>query len=179
MTEFYAWDHKAEQGREAELWVEDIRASFLSDAVETKRDLQAAKYPNIFIEFMSCNRTPVHRLGRYWPAGWQPSGIWITKSTTWFHTLRLNEFGLTLSTIQVKKIAAFWMWRRHRQGRPEYKEMSPNRTDNPTRGVLVPKEWLMGAYLRDGCPPTPHLAIEASDPSHIRLRFAEGDEEAA
>ena len=107
------------RGRQAELWVQDLRAALQADRVEVKHDERARETGNLYVEFECLKR------GSY-----RPSGIAVTEAEAWVFVLENPHLAVVVSTVRLKELArASW--------RLGYRAEC-QRGDHPTRGVLIP-----------------------------------------
>lgn len=119
------WDLDYAAGRQAELWVSDIRKALEEDSIEVKLDRRFCDTGNIYVEF-ECKG--------------KPSGIAKTKSKVWVQVLVQDELAIVISTERLKELA-----------RKFYKDFRRSETDgsHPTRGVAIPvEEIIRGAIKR-------------------------------
>jgi hypothetical protein len=115
------WDVDKARGEEAEALVRKVRLDVLAGAIEVKRDDQALKTGNLYIEH-KCRRAD----------GWQPSGIAITKSDTW--AIAVGPILLILPTAIVRAL--------HERALDEGHRSECIVGSHPTQGALVPL-WLV------------------------------------
>src|SRR5688572_20048700 len=88
------WDLDYKAGRQAELWVQNLRKSLEEDTIEVKLDRRFPDTGNIYVEY-ECKRRGSMR----------PSGIATTTSRLWIQVLVEDELALIISTDRLKEIA--------------------------------------------------------------------------
>jgi hypothetical protein len=119
------WDVDLEQGRQGELFIQNLIESIAAGRIEVKTDAKSGKTGNVFIE-VECK-------------GW-PSGIQTSKSEYWAFVLP-GDFSIIAKTDAVRDVAAKV---RAQKGTVNGGE----RGSHPTKGVLVPLYRLL-SLLRD------------------------------
>lgn len=122
------WDIDYQAGRQAEIWVSNIRESLASDSIEVKLDRRFEETGNIYIEY-GCKRRGIMR----------PSGIATTTSKLWVQVLVEDQLALIISTDRLKEIA--------RRLKEKHKAMQPHGT-HPTLGVVIPVEEIIRSAVK-------------------------------
>lgn len=112
-------------GAQAEIFVANIIDSLSQrGVVEVKYDARYQDTANIYVEYM-CQRRD----------GWQPSGIATSKAPFWAFVLGMDTFCFVIATETLKEAC-----------RTKWKDPSHmrqlNRGSHPTRGVILPLQWL-------------------------------------
>src|SRR6185436_18270762 len=124
------WDIDYKEGRQAEIWVQDLRESMLSDSIEVKCDRKAVTTGNIYVEYECLRR-----------GKWCKSGISTTTARLWVFVLIQDEFAIVITTERLKSIA-----------RNSYRKLSRRKEErdgsHPTKGVIVPIQELVSLVLR-------------------------------
>lgn len=117
------FDIDAEYGRQAELFVDDIRAGLRDGSVEVKRDGRWKDTGNLFVEFKCLRR-----------GKWEPSGIATTAAEVWVFVI--ERLAVVIPTDLLKEESRKWFHRGRVTGGGET-------GSHPTKGVLVPLSGLL------------------------------------
>lgn len=125
------WDLDYEVGRQAEMWVSDIREALKSDSIEVKRDRRAAETGNVYVEYQCKKR-----------GKWEPSGIATTTAKLWMFVLVESEFGFVITTDTLKKVA------RAAKRNPNNIRKEEDGS-HPTYGVVIRVSQLFSEILRE------------------------------
>lgn len=125
------WDIDYESGRQAEIWVSDLRESLLSDSIEVKHDRKSADTGNIYLEYECLKR-----------GKWCKSGIAVSTARLWVFVLVKDEFAIVITTERLKALA-----------RNSYKNVKRRKEErdgsHPTKGVVIPISELVVSILRE------------------------------
>lgn len=124
------WDIDYEVGRQAEIWVSDLRKELQSGTVEVKRDRRTVETGNIYIEYECFRR-----------GKWHPSGIATTAANLWLFVLIESELAVVITTERLKQMAR----QAYRLGR----RVEETDGSHPTKGVLLPVATVIAAMLRE------------------------------
>jgi hypothetical protein len=110
------------RGRQAELWIDDIRKSLAESSaeIEVKRDAWFPKTARFYVERECCGRD-----GR-----WRPSGIATTKAKLWAFVFGAHPGALILEVRWLQRAVV------EAQKRPG-NTASMDYGQNPTRGIFV------------------------------------------
>ncbi len=122
------WDIDYQAGRQGEIYVRRIRESLQKGACEVKYDRLTNETGNLYIEYACFRR-----------GEWRDSGIKTTKAPLYIFTFPGELFAIAVETETLKDLA------RHCR-KAEEKDGS-----HPTRGVLVPLEWLVKKLIERSC----------------------------
>lgn len=120
MTRRPEWDIDRARGEEAEQLVRQMRSALAVGSCEVKRDDQAAKTGNVYVEY-ACLTSQ----------GWQPSGLSVTKAANFVFVLFDMRVIVWLPVWLLKNIAR------------DCKKAEQPHGSHPTRGVLVPVDSLL------------------------------------
>ncbi len=117
------FDHDLVLGQQAEMFVEDIRAGFSGQRVETKYDLKAASTGRLFIEYECLRRR-----------AYCSSGLQETASLYWCVVLDAPHAALLISTERLRELTRHaWVHGSDTGAR----RGDCQRGSHPTRGVLL------------------------------------------
>lgn len=132
------WDVDLAYGQQAELFVCDIAEALSCGQVEVKRDAQALKTGNLYVEY-ECRKATGH---------WEKSGIAVSDAQLWAFVLDDTCVTLIFPTELLRAIVRD-LWKRRAPGGQHPFRAELTRGSHPTRGVLLPIEEKRGVSLKD------------------------------
>lgn len=127
------WDGDYEYGRQAELWVEDVRSAFRTEQVEVKRDGRFAVTGNVYVEYEAWTR----RHNRY-----EPSGIATTKAEVWAVVFGDSPAMLVVKTEWLRALI-------RRVWDKTHWHCEEKDGKNPTKGIALPVSFVLAALRED------------------------------
>lgn len=119
------FDIDLEYGRQGELFIGSVVEALKADRIEVKRDGKFARTGNLYVEFECRNR-----------GQWRDSGLKTTDAALWAFVLGDSGLAIIVPTELLKEVCRL---RYHAGHVAEETDGS-----NPTRGVLLPVQYLMG-----------------------------------
>lgn len=125
------WDIDYAAGRQAEMWVSDLRSALEQGTVEVKRDRRWIDTGNIYVEY-KCKRRGEYR----------DSGIATTEADLWLFVLIEGVFAIVISTESLKALA-------REVGRDPRRLKEETDGSHPTKGVIISLQQMICA-IRDG-----------------------------
>lgn len=124
MSDYFPdWDLDKARGEEAEQLIRRMRTTLATGEAEIKRDDQAAKTGNVYVEYACKTAT-----------GWKASGIATTKAASWWWVL-----------YDMRVIVAMPVWLLKNIAREHGRKTECTQGSHPTKGVLLPVDTLLSA----------------------------------